>query len=347
MKLELKNRFKGFRALNWHKNYLYASNGYALFRTEKNSLLETSDINREEVGFFEHNFIRNLGSKNRMSARLLRSGFQNLAFYDDKIIAIIDKHIAVLEKESKKFKPTFKIIKGTRPLGMAATPDGNIYWGEYFNNKEREPVSVYRSKDGGYSWEVIYTFPEGTIRHIHNMFYDSFDDSLWILTGDEDSESKILKTDRNFNSIEVIFQRNQQSRAATMIIEKDYIYYATDTPYEQNYIYRIERKTGQREKLAEISGPSMYSCKAGKMYFFSSAAEPGECYYPAACVWGSSDGDKWHKLIEWTKDRWHPGYFQFGNVFLPKGTIEDKILAMTGAAVREIDGDTLIWKVIL
>jgi len=347
MRLNLLIKFENFRVLGWRKGYLYASNGYFLFKTETKNLLDNLKINWEEVGFFKQNFIRNLGSKYRMSARFLRSGFQTLSFYEDKIVAVIDKHIAVLEKDSKEFKSTFKMIKGTRPLGMAVTPDGNIYWGEYFSNKERESVSIYASKDGGYTWGIVYTFPEGTIRHIHNIFYDSFDDCFWILTGDENSESRILKTDKDFNSMEAVFQGNQQSRAATMIIEKDYIYYATDTPYEQNHIYRIERKTGQKEKLGEISGPSMYSCKVGGMYFFTSAAEPGEYYYPAACIWGSIDGSKWHKLIEWNKDRWHPGYFQFGNVFLPKGTTEEKILAVTGAAVKQIDGDTLIWEVIL
>jgi hypothetical protein len=346
MKLELKNRFKGFRVLKWYENYLYASKGYYLFKIEGKKLLETSNMNWEEVGFFKPDFLRNLGSKNRMSARLLRSGFKCLTFYEDKIIAVIGKHVAVLEKDSKEFKSTFKIKKAPRPLGMTVTTDGNIYFGEYSGNKKREVISIYASKDGGYMWQIVYTFPKGTIRHIHNIFYDSFDDCLWIITGDEDSESKIIRADKDFNSMEIVYEGNQQSRAATMIVEKDYIYYATDTPHEQNHIYRIEKRTGQRKNLAKISGPSMYSCKVAGMYFFSSAAEPGEYYYPAACVWGSPDGKKWNKLIESYKDIWHPEYFQFGNFFLPKGTTEYKILATTASAVKRIDGCTLIWEIV-
>lgn len=345
LSLTLIATFPEFRVLTWHNNYLYAAKKYTLFRIKEKDLLEKK-TNWEKVAFFRPGMLRKIASSMRLSQRLLRIGFHHLEVFPDKrMIAILDKAIAVLEVGEKEFKTTWRVKRGTRPMGMAITPDSKIYWGEYFNNKERSEVYVYGSEDGGYTWDVVYTFSKGSIRHIHNIIYDSFDDCFWILTGDEGKEPKILRASRDWKALDIVLGGNQQARAATIIVESDGIYYATDTPHEQNYIYHIDRKTEKREEIAKISGPSMYSCKVGGFMFFSTAAEPGRSYYPAACLWRSKDGDSWHKLFEWPKDSWHPKYFQFGNIVLPRGETSDGLLAATGVAVKGMDGKLGLWVV--
>jgi hypothetical protein len=345
MKLHLLSRIKNLRVLLWHKDYLYASRGYTLLRCNSKKLLENDRVDWEKVAFFKPNFIRNLASYNRILTRLTRAGFHFLEILpNEKMISILSKNIAILMPREKEFKTTFKIKRGTRPLGMAITPDGKIYWGEYFNNPERDEVNIYGSEDGGNTWEVVYTFPKGSIRHVHNIIYDQFDDSLWILTGDEGKEPKILHASNDCRVVDIVLEGNQQARAATLIARPKGVYYATDTPYEQNYIYFLDRN-GSREKILPISGPSMWSCEVDSAMFFSTAAEPSKLYYGFACIYGKLNGNEWQRLIEWPKDNLHPKYFQFGNVVLPRGKDSNNLLAATGVAVRNEEGATTIWKI--
>ena len=39
-----------------------------------------------------------------------------------------------------------RIPRGTRPLHMTATPDGRVFFGEYFDNDERDEVHIYTSR---------------------------------------------------------------------------------------------------------------------------------------------------------------------------------------------------------
>ena len=80
------------------------------------------------------------------------------------------------------------------------TPDGYVYWGEYFDNPHRDEVHIYASTDHGLTWNVAYTFPQGAIRHVHNIVYDKWEDCLWVLTGDNGPECRILKASCDFHT---------------------------------------------------------------------------------------------------------------------------------------------------
>lgn len=333
------------RPLTWHEGYLYAGRGYSLFRINGETLLNKA-FKWEKVATFDSDLLRKVASKNRIFERFLRIGFHSLRILPDlKMIAVVAKNITLLEPEGKKFKSTCKIKRGTRPLGITKTPDGKVYWGEYFNNFERDEVHIYGSADGGYTWNIVYTFPKRTIRHIHNIYYDPYENCFWVLTGDEDKEPRIIKVSPDWKWIDVILEGNQQARIVTMILRENSIFYATDTPYEQNYIYRLNRKTGKIEKVFPLPGPSMWSTSVDNMMFFSTASEPGEIYFPFACLFGSSNGENWMEIMKWRKDKFYPKLFQYGNIILPYGSNEYRFLAATGRAVKKEDGWLTIWKV--
>ena len=345
MKLHHISLLKNFKVLFWHNDFLYISRGYTLFRLDAKRLLEKNRIKLEKIATFKADLIRSFASNNRILSRLTRAGFHILEILpNEKIVSVLCKNIAIIMRGEEEFKTTFKIIRGTRPLGMAITPEGKIFWGEYFNNKKREEVYIYGSEDGGYTWEVVYTFPKGAIRHVHNVIYDKFDNCLWILTGDEGKEPKILRASIDWREVDIVIEGDQQVRAATLITRSEGVYYATDTPHEQNYIYFLERN-GRREKIFPISGPSMWSCEVDSAMFFSTAAEPSKFYYGFACIYGSLNGNEWQRLIKWPKDNLHPIYFQYGNVVLPRGKNSNNLLAATGSAVRNEEGATTIWKI--
>lgn len=81
--------------------------------------------------------------------------------------------------------------QGVRNAGMVRLKDGTILVGEYFLNRERTPVRILYSKDGGRTWNVIHNFGPGEIRHIHAIQQDPFTDKVWVCTGDKNNESMV------------------------------------------------------------------------------------------------------------------------------------------------------------
>lgn len=343
-------QYSGFRALAWHANELYASKGYRIYKWNSENILESFALSKSVpkptyVGFYNPDILRRLATKNRYSNRLTRSGFHSLSFLGDgRMIGVIAKNIIVLDSGETEFKSTWRMKRGNKPRGLSVTPDDRIFWGEYFRNPCRKPIHIYGSFDRGDSWHIVYTFPR-TINHVHNVYYDHWDNYFWITTGDEGEEPKIMRASHDWSTVDVIHEGNQQVRVADMIITPDHILYATDTPHEQNRIYRMEKKTGNLNAIAKSSGPSMWCTKVNDTLFFSTASEPGRFYYPSACIWGTADGNLLEKVIEWPKDKWHPRFFQFGNVILPKGDNSKNILAATGVAVKKTDAKLFFWKI--
>ncbi|MCM8808173.1 MAG: hypothetical protein ABIN23_04950 [candidate division WOR-3 bacterium] len=335
-------RIPSFRVLLWDENYLYGSRGYTVYRINSDEI-ENKNINLEKVGFFRSDLIRKLSSKSRLLSRLFRAGFHCIRKIHEKIIGIVAKNIVLLEPDEKEFRSVFKIDRGTRPLGIAVTSDGKIFFGEYFNNPNREEVHIYYSEDG-YKWEIVYTFPKKTIRHIHNVLHDPYEDCLWILTGDYGKEAKIIKASIDFKNVDIILEGTQQARAVSMIFRKDKIFYATDTEIEQNYIYSIDRKTYNKEKLFPIPGPSLWSCEVGDSIFFSTHHEPGKFSNIYAYLIGSKNEKEWEELLQWEKDSLNPKLFQYPAIILPYGKSE-RYLAGMGRAVKNNDNYTIIWEV--
>ena len=67
------------------------------------------------------------------------------------MIAAVAGAIVTRPPQSDEFRVTHKILWGTRPLHIAAVPSGYIYWGEYFDNRDRKEVHIYASADQGHA----------------------------------------------------------------------------------------------------------------------------------------------------------------------------------------------------
>ena len=228
---------------------------------------------------------------------------------------------------------------------MAVTPAGAIYWGEYFNNPDRDEVHVYGSTDGGLTWDVVYTFPQGAIRHVHSLTYDPHRDHLWMCTGDYGAECRIMRVSNDWSAVETVLEGGQQSRAVRPLPTALGLYFATDSELEQNYIYLL-KEDGTTEPVCPINGPGMWSCRVGSSLFFSTDVEPSDVNLDLhACVYGSPQGNGWSRLVSWRKDPWHKRLFQYGNVILPRGQNDGDVLAATGMAVRGEDDVMNLWRV--
>lgn len=334
--------FPSMRALAWSGDTLYASRGYQVLRAR----IHECDAHWHPVGKYVPARWRNLSAASRLSSRLFRDGFHALAVLPSgRLVAVVPGAIVTLAPGQAEFQTTHRVIRGTRPLHLAATPDGRIFWGEYFDNRDRAEVHIYVSTDLGASWNIAHTFPSGSIRHVHNLVYDRWADCMWVLTGDEGKECRILRASADFRSVDAVLSGDQQARAVALLPAEDGIYFSTDSPLEANYVYRLDRR-GKLDKLESLSSSSIYGCRVGASLFFSTMVEPSaanpDCH---ARVYGSSAGLIWRSLLKWEKDKWTMRLFQYGNVIFPDGENSSGILALTSVAVVDGDQETSLWQV--
>lgn len=339
-------RMPRLRALAWEGDILYASRGYELLRASVVDL--PRDLNWQVVGNFTPSWNRKLSVLNRVSARLFRDGFHALALLPSgTIVAAVPGAIATLRANETEFRRTFSITRGSRPLHITAVPGGRVFWGEYFDNATRDEVHIYGSSDGGMSWDVAYTFPKRAIRHVHNIVHDVWQDCLWVLTGDYGDECRILRASCDFSSVDFVLQGKQQARAVAAVPTEDGLYFASDTPLEQNFIYLLDRG-GTLSRLAPVSSSSIYGCRVGSHIFFSTMVEPSAINRdPMVRIYGAqaNDPQRWDMLLSWRKDRWPMKFFQYGNAFLPDGVNRTQYLAVTTVAVESDDMVTSIYSV--
>lgn len=283
---------------------------------------------------------------NRLSARLFRDGFHALAVLPSgSLVAAVPGAIISCRPDEPEFKVTHALTRGTRPLHITAVPGGAVYWGEYFDNAARDPVHIYASTDDGLTWHVAYTFPQGAIRHVHNIVHDPWADCLWILTGDYADECRVLRASCDLSRVEIVLQGRQQARAVAAVPTEHGLYFSSDTPLEQNYVYCLDRQ-GTLTQLAPIRSSSIYGCRVGSRLFFSTMVEPSEVNRDRTVRVYSADENRlnlWQPLFFWQKDRWPMGLFQYGNAFFPDGHNTTPFLAVTTIAVNADDQATLLY----
>src|SRR5258707_1210706 len=323
--------FPGLRALAWSGDELYAARGYELLRASIQN--PSTNLPWQSVGTFRPAWRRRFSAMTRLSSRLFRDGFHALAIHSSgSLIAAVPGAIISLRPGETEFLRTHVIIRGTRPLHITAVPGGAIYWGEYFDNPTREEVHIYASADAGATWSVAYTFPKGSIRHVHNIVHDPWENCLWILTGDYGDECRILRASCDFSRVDTVLQGNQQARSVALVPTEDGLYFSSDTPLEANFIYRLDR-IGTLSQLAPISSSSIYGCRVGDRVFFSTMVEPSEVNRDQDVrIYAGNLSKGWQPLLSWRKDRWPMSLFQYGNASLPDGTNMSNFLAVTTVA---------------
>lgn len=336
--------FSRMRALAWAGNVLYASRGYTVLSAEIGS---GPAIHWREVARFNPPWWRSLTVTMPLTFRLVRDGFHALAgLSSGALVAAVPGAIVTLHPGDTEFRATHKILRGTRPLHICVASEGTVYFGEYFDNAARDEVHIYASTDRGLNWEVAYTFPKGAIRHIHNVVYDRWVNCLWILTGDNGDECRILRASCDLKNIETVLAGNQQARAVAAVPTAEGLYFSSDTPFETNHLYRLDRN-GDVHVLADIASSSIYGCNVGSALFFSTMVEPSAVNLEeSSCLYGSLDGAHWLRQLSWKKDRWPLGLFQYGNALLPDGYNHTDILAVSTVAVSPGDLETSLWRVV-
>lgn len=267
--------------------------------------------------------------------RLFRLGVHHVAMYDGVYTVFVNRKIIRINN----FKDvSVSSIKGSRPLSICQNHIG-IYYGEYYSNSARSSVNVWFCPHDTNEWICLDSFYN--VRHIHGVYWDKYSNSIWITTGDNDDESAIWKTCDNFKSKQLVVGGSQQTRAVSLLFQKDYIYFGSDTPNEKNYLYRIARNTFEVTRLQSVGSSVFFGCNIGNSLFFSTAVEPSlvnrEDFVE---LWRSDNGIDWYLYEVFKKDCWSLKYFQYGQLLFPNVIKSDNTLYYS--LFSTVDHDTSI-----
>jgi len=340
----MKNIHVQGKVLYVNKETIYIAKDYKIYKSNKKSKKLIFD---GKIIDSKYTFISNFS---RMLNRLLRiEPSSMLLLKNGSRLISAKKGIFVAKKGSNKYLKTFALPRGNKPLNIAIHPNtGHLYFGEYilngrFTDTQRSKVYIYKSENSGQSWEICYTFPQNTIRHIHGIFYDKYSDKMWITTGDRDNECLIASTSDGFKSLNILKQGKQKYRAVTLLFYKDFILYGTDTEHEANHIYRINRKNGEEECLQSLQGSVLMATQDSMgQATISTAVEPSTINkHPYAHVWFSKNGLDWEDIYAAKKDKWSAKYFQYGRITFPYNAIQDKEIFFSAHALNNIDNAIL------
>lgn len=287
----------------YYKNKIYSSVGNMIITHEKGKTKREKYLRVDGLGWINYFKLYN---------RALRHGIHNFYKINDSIDCITIKGKILFYKNKTLFN-TLELENGSRPLRNGIVfKDDYIIYSEYYGNKNREPVNVYKYNFIKDKKEILYTFND--IRHIHCIHQDINNPNyLYIGTGDLDKECGIYKFNLVSFDMEKIGGDSQIWRAVSILQSDNILYWGTDDPDNQNYIMKYNQENNKLEKIQEIDGPAYYSIitKNNDM-FIATTIEDRKRH--RAIIYKTSDGEKWAKHIEFRKDIFHTKYFGYGVV---------------------------------
>jgi hypothetical protein len=264
-------------------------------------------------------FWKQAASNFRLAQRVLRFMVTNIIpLANGNLFVTFDKSVGIVR--NGEYQSLKKLMRPCRVLRAACAVDknGDIFFGEYLDNAERGEMRIYKYAAGADALEIACVFPPNSIRHIHGLYFDSFTDSIFCLTGDEEKECKFLRSSDGFKTFEVVGEGDETWRAVSVLFNQNSFFYGMDAEYRANHIYKVGRETLGRKSLGEVNGTVFYSKQIAENLFFTTTAEnaPSQTENVAA-LWHVDENDNLRNLISFKKDRWHPTLFMFGTIHFP------------------------------
>jgi hypothetical protein len=285
--------------------------------------------------------------RSRIGRRLLRLDMASAVLNNDRsgIILLYQGCIYFYDLQARQVLPTGKLRQCRNVLagGIAVTAHG-IYFGEYGENPARERVPIWRSLDGGRSWNVGYEFPAGSIRHIHGVYADPYTDRLWVTTGDLKGECYLIETDPMLGVMKYHGDGSQQWRAVHILFDKDKIFWVMDSELETSYLQMFDRASGSLERLRDFPGPAWYAKRLDDGWSVIQTTRevgPGVCT-DSSHLLISRDLIEWHEVARFRKDWWPMPYFKFGVITFADGPQISTDFCFFCQALVGVDGQSFV-----
>lgn len=321
------------RALYAEKDFVWIAKGLTFFAIDYNGKRVTR---KYTIGSLRERFVGIF----RLPRQLLRVGIHHLLpLNNGNILVTLKKRTLIVSPEGTVIN-TFTGYRGNKPghCGVNITPDGTIFFGEYSVNPNRDELTrLYRSTDNGLTFHNILTFEKDEICHIHFIQWDKYDNCLWIGTGDRDFECKLLRSDDNGDTWNIVGEGNQKWRAIRISCTKDALYWGTDAGSvpDQNYVIRMDKKNNLIETVTELEGPCHGNAitSDGKIYV-STGVEGGENEKDRYAYLKQVDGHNVNELFKLKKDIF-PLIAQYGVMRFPLGMENTDKLIITAMGLRK------------
>ncbi len=283
----------------------------------------------EKLCGFSNNFIKLSLSEWPLYRRLIRGGvhivspiqFGNLFGW----LVVIEKTLFYVSITGDQVNPLFRIERGKRPLRRGICLFNNtIILGEYWGNTDRVPVNI-NIVDFDNKHEVLYQFAENTVRHIHAVEIDPYSETLWISTGDYDSECMVaILEPKTGIFLKKIGHGTQQWRTISFVFKSDAVYWGTDNNLGENRIYRFDRTTCLTQVVGEVIGPVYYNTCLENYIVFGTTIEKGEGEQDGyGRLYAVNDNGLIQEVWRLKKDCWNARLFGYGVFEFAEGQLQN------------------------
>ena len=197
----------------------------------------------------------------RLSIRCISANSNFVCFIHKKTIYSFNLHTG---------QSNIRLLKmNGSPLNMC-TDGEKFFFGEYFQNNERQAVNIFCFDPSVNDLVVSKTLSK--IRHVHGIFYDRYCNAFWVFTGDLDEECNIALFDEHWNRIKGI-GGSQKYRAVFGVVTPAVVIYAMDTPHGINKIYSLNKANLEIAEVTSVMGSVLSGIQNGDEIFFSTCVE--------------------------------------------------------------------------
>jgi len=319
----------------------FAESGVFISSQNRTIYYQRDTLHRKVV-IPEPNLLFFLAGFFRISRRFLRLDKVNVFLHKLDLIIIRKGKVYYYNYHEEKLIHTLT-LRNCRTLlynSITSSPEGYIYFGEYGSNKKRKPVTIYCSKNGGSSWNELYTFPAGSIRHIHGCYYDIYTDNIWVCTGDFENENWLFRADKTFRNISRFGDGQQKFRTCNLIFLKNEIHWLMDSHLEQCYHVIMNRKTNNITLNQKLQGPVIYLKELdGGYYLATTSQEIGKGVLDdKTYLYISFDLKNWKIAAKFDHDGLPKRLFRFGLIGFAAGKQTIDCFYMFIESLKKLDG---------
>jgi hypothetical protein len=291
---------------------------------------------------------KSLASMSRLGRRAMRLDKGCCVYSSTVNMLIIFYQFSVYTFDIRTLDLKKKLDLGYRnPLfGGVLVLEDKVFFGEYYNNKEGSPMSVWCGDLKSDKWSRIFNFDKKEIHHVHGIYHDEYTDSIWICTGDFNGQCKVIQTTRDFSECQEFGDGSQKWRAVTLIFFPEFVLWGMDSPLETSHIIKFDRTTKEIEKVCELPGSCWYAKKTVDNYVLLQTSVE-HSYLPGiksdkSFLFVTSDSSNWKIVESWKKDRYPNRFFRHGVVMFCEGNQYIDRFVIQGEALESLDGKPVL-----
>lgn len=316
-------------------NYIY-SKGNVFFGSIHNKRFKFKIRRKSHFGLFR------LLIKSRLLRRFFRLDKSNAAYCStEKLIYIVyqsDVYYFCLINNRLNKVHSLRQSRNTLHMGLLIK-NGYVYIGEY-GDSSHLGVPIWKGRRE--KWEKIFEFKPNAIRHIHGIYYDKYDNSIWVTTGDYDGQCFLVKTKDDFRTVEYIGDGGQSYRTVNLLFTSNKVFWAMDSPTHQNYCYILDKSSMkvQKQCLKFLDGPVWYMKALVDGFIIQTSVEKGDGVSTnKAKVYFSRDLTDWSQVKSFTKDILPAPLFKNGVVSFADGLQYKSNFVLFCEGLKSVDGN--------